>query len=215
LTTVRLSSVHGDTLEDKRIEHDDPQEPGARPPAPGGLRVIQQFINSLDIEAGTEELSSPKALSAWLHEHGLTPRRARLTTDDLTRARDFRELLRALVLAHNGFAIDHKMIRAFDRQLADVALVARLEVPGTLQIEGSSSGLDGALGRMVGIVYAEMHTGRWDRLKACARDVCRWAFYDQSRNRAGTWCSMAVCGARTKSGTYYRRRHPEPSVRSS
>jgi predicted RNA-binding Zn ribbon-like protein len=177
---------------------------------------VQQFINSIDIEAGTEELSSPGALSTWLYEHGLTPRRVRLNANDLSRAREFREALRAMALAHNGFALDEKTIRAFDRQLADIALVARLDDQETLRIEGSAAGLYGALGRMVGVVYAEMQTGRWDRLKACARDVCRWAFYDHSRNRTGTWCSMAICGARTKAGTYYRRRHPERSrIRTS
>ena len=34
----------------------------------------------------------------------------------------------------------------------------------------------------------------WARLKVCARDSCRWAFYDASRNRSGRWCSMAGCG---------------------
>lgn len=38
----------------------------------------------------------------------------------------------------------------------------------------------------------------WSRVKVCARDTGRWAFYDASRNRSGTWCSMQVCGNREK-----------------
>jgi predicted RNA-binding Zn ribbon-like protein len=54
-------------------------------------------------------------------------------------------------------------------------------------------------------VAAAMADGSWSRLKACRRHACRWAFYDHSRNRSGTWCSMAVCGNRVKVADYRRR----------
>ena len=41
---------------------------------------------------------------------------------------------------------------------------------------------------MVGIVFAAQLESEWPRLKICASDECRWAFYDSSRNRSGTWC---------------------------
>lgn len=41
---------------------------------------------------------------------------------------------------------------------------------------------------------------------ACPADSCGWAFYDHARNRSRRWCSMAVCGNRTKARSY-RRRH--------
>jgi len=47
--------------------------------------------------------------------------------------------------------------------------------------------------------------GTWDRMKACAADTCRWAFYDHSRNRSRQWCDMAVCGNRAKARTYRKR----------
>jgi predicted RNA-binding Zn ribbon-like protein len=112
--------------------------------------------------------------------------------------------------------MDAIAVRSFNRQLADIGMVARFETPDALRIGGASGGISGALARIVGIIYAEMQTGRWVRLKVCARDVCRWAFYDHSRNRTGTWCSMAVCGARVKASTYYRRRQSRASaLRSS
>lgn len=40
--------------------------------------------------------------------------------------------------------------------------------------------------------------GTWTRLKVCARDTCRWAYYDSSRNQARRWCSMAGCGTYIK-----------------
>ena len=43
-----------------------------------------------------------------------------------------------------------------------------------------------------------MRDGTFARLKACREHTCEWAFYDHSRNRSATWCSMEVCGNRAK-----------------
>jgi predicted RNA-binding Zn ribbon-like protein len=48
--------------------------------------------------------------------------------------------------------------------------------------------------------------GRWDRLKICPADDCRWAFYDRSKNRFRHWCSMAECGVRAKSRAFRARK---------
>ena len=56
------------------------------------------------------------------------------------------------------------------------------------------------------IVYTATVDGTWPRLKACRREICHWLFYDHSRNRSGIWCSMAVCGNRTKTRAYRERR---------
>lgn len=36
--------------------------------------------------------------------------------------------------------------------------------------------------------------GDWRRLRICANDTCRWAFYDESRNRTRIWCDSTRCG---------------------
>jgi predicted RNA-binding Zn ribbon-like protein len=36
--------------------------------------------------------------------------------------------------------------------------------------------------------------GDWRRLRVCANDTCRWAFYDESRNRIRLWCDSTLCG---------------------
>ena len=66
--------------------------------------------------------------------------------------------------------------------------------------------VDGALGRLVALVLTAQADGSLARLKACRRDVCHWVFYDRSRNRASHWCAMSVCGNRTKTKAYRRRR---------
>ena len=56
------------------------------------------------------------------------------------------------------------------------------------------------------IAYESMVAGTWSRLKVCPADDCQWAFYDHSKNRSGTWCSMQVCGNRAKVRAYRERR---------
>ena len=66
--------------------------------------------------------------------------------------------------------------------------------------------MPGALARILGLTYTAMADDTWPRLKACRKHSCQWAFYDQSKNRSRTWCSMKVCGNRTKARAYRERR---------
>ncbi len=87
---------------------------------------------------------------------------------------------------------------------------ARLEFrfgqDGRAALEPAVCGVDGALGRLLVAVHAAVEERTWVRLKACANPGCAWAFYDRSKNRSGRWCSMEVCGNRTKTRTYRRRK---------
>jgi predicted RNA-binding Zn ribbon-like protein len=55
---------------------------------------------------------------------------------------------------------------------------------------------------VLGIVLAARWDGSWRRLKACPHAHCGWAFYDRSRNRSSQWCSMRICGNRTKAARH-------------
>jgi predicted RNA-binding Zn ribbon-like protein len=58
-------------------------------------------------------------------------------------------------------------------------------------------------------VHDAQLTGDWLRLKACRQ--CQYAFYDRSRNRSAAWCSMSICGNRSKNRAYYYRRLNPPA----
>lgn len=182
-------------------------EPGAREPAPDDLRLVQLFVNSIDIEESIEQWPTPGALGDWLNRHGLTTSRLRLGERDLDRAVAFREVLRAMALANNGTRMSGDKVTELNRELRRLRFEARVDPHGALHFGSATRGLDQALGRIVAIVNEAMIQGRWNRMKACARDVCHWVFYDQSRSGTGTWCTMAICGSRTKANAYYRRRH--------
>src|SRR5215207_6485583 len=42
--------------------------------APGDLEFVRRFVNTLDIEAGTDELGSPPVTAAWLRREGMPVR---------------------------------------------------------------------------------------------------------------------------------------------
>ena len=75
----------------------------------------------------------------------------------------------------------------------------------TLDLEPVSS-VDGLISQLIGIVMQAQIEDRWQRLKICASDECRWSFYDGSRNRGGTWCKMETCGNVIKNRAYRARR---------
>ncbi|MGH3093181.1 MAG: CGNR zinc finger domain-containing protein [Gaiellaceae bacterium] len=173
--------------------------------APGELELVRVFVNTLEIDEAVDELSSPAALTGWLRAQGLL-RGAAATRADLANARRLREALRVLLLANNGVSIRKEAAVTLNRAARRAGLGVRFEPEGTARVEPAARGVDGALGRLLAIVSASMADGSWERLKACRADDCRWAFYDRARNRSRHWCSMAVCGNRTKARTF-RRRH--------
>ena len=76
-------------------------------------------------------------------------------------------------------------------------------------LDPAGDGPDAACALVLAIVFAARADGTFRRLKACPHAHCGWAFYDSSRNRSGQWCSMRICGNRTK-GETFRRRHAVP-----
>jgi predicted RNA-binding Zn ribbon-like protein len=182
------------------------QDPGGRAPAPRPLRVVQAFVNTLDIENGVELLETPDDLERILVSIGAAPGDlGPLHESDLRTAIEAREALRALALANSGEPLPDHVEPTLER----VARAAQLRLEfedGRAQLVPAAEGIDGALGRILAVVHEAMVDGTWARLKGCPRDVCHWLFYDRSKNASSKWCAMSVCGNRTNTKAY-RRRH--------
>jgi predicted RNA-binding Zn ribbon-like protein len=152
--------------------------------APEPLRAVQQFVNSIDREHELDWLDD------WFAEHG--------PVDEPERARPLREAFRALALANNGLPLDPAAVETMNAAAARLSL--RLDEDGRVSFADGGDPLD----RLVATVFGAMLDGTWGRLKACRN--CRWSFYDGSPNRSATWCSMQLCGNRSKTRTYRTRR---------
>jgi predicted RNA-binding Zn ribbon-like protein len=183
------------------------RQPGDRAPAPGDLGLVQSFVNtSWDLDHdGEEELRSPRELAAWLSERRLLGSGKKLTTADLKRALDVREGLRALLFVNNGATLDETAIERLNRALGRTALAVRFDADAGPELASRGRDLDAALGSLASIVAVAQIDGSWSRLKACRGVHCGWAFYDHSRNQSGHWCSMSICGSRSKAREYRRR----------
>jgi predicted RNA-binding Zn ribbon-like protein len=153
-------------------------------PAPEPLRLVQQFVNTVDRENEREWLPD------WLAEHGL-PASAQ------KRATELREALRSLLHVNNAGGTAPGALRL-------VADAARASVVVELDEDGVSLAGTDPLGQVVAVALTAMLDESWPRLKVCRN--CEWAFYDKSKNRAGSWCSMQLCGNRKKTREYRARR---------
>ena len=178
-------------------------------PAPDPLRLVQEFVNTVDLKHGREWLDTPAALARWLGDRGLTA--ARATRADLAHALELRDVLRNLLRANNGAELDNAAVTRFNVFAAEAKVGLAFDETGIPVLDSQRSGVAGAIGRLVAVALTAMVDGTWARLKACRNEVCQWSFYDYSKNRTGRWCSMSVCGNRIKTRSY-RRRHRAAQV---
>ncbi len=175
--------------------------------APGRLEAVRAFVNTLDLEAGTDALAGPSELAehfiAW---RLMSPGRS-LGATDMRMAIELREGLRTLLRAHNAQPVHtDPAVDVLNRVTAQAGLRPAMTYGESVGYHVLRGGGVGALGALVGIVYASEAQGIWTRLKACAADDCHWVYYDASRNRASRWCHMQLCGNRSKGQSFRARR---------
>jgi predicted RNA-binding Zn ribbon-like protein len=173
---------------------------------PRELDLLRAFVNTRDLESGSDALASPSDLECFLVARGLVAGDVATTSDDLATALELRESLRALLRANLARGRDERAVARLNQIAARLPLRVRLTPLGQPALVPHDGGAAGALGRILAALAIAMAEGTWARLKACSADDCQWAFYDRSRNRSGRWCSMSVCGNRTKIRAYRRRR---------
>ena len=157
--------------------------------APEPLRLVQRFVNTVDHEHHREWIGTPAELAEFLG--------CEETEVDLERAHELREALRTLLRANNEAPLDAGALEAVNRAAAAIRL--ELDDRGEVVV-----GAEDPLARVVAVAFGAMLEGTWPRLKACRN--CKWAFYDYSKNRSASWCSMQLCGNRLKTRAYRSRR---------
>lgn len=89
-----------------------------RAPAPGGLALVQALVNTLDIESGADSLDTPEGLA-----------RLGLTAGEAEGARELRESLRAVCLAHAGHPA-HRRVTPLGELLARAPLRVTVDEDG-------------------------------------------------------------------------------------
>ena len=185
------------------------------------IQVALDFVNTLEHskESDTEHLVDPSSLVAWLAGHGLLDEPERVEEERrfavtpsagdkaLADARSLRRALRHVVDARvHASAASPRDLAVLNRWLRIPRSVRLVATPTGLTLIAADGGrpLGRALGHLADAGARAVATEDPHRLRTCANEECRWAFYDTSRTGRRKWCDMASCGNRAKA-----RRHRE------
>ncbi|MEV8534415.1 CGNR zinc finger domain-containing protein [Streptomyces sp. NPDC051211] len=160
---------------------------GGRAPAPGGLALVEDLVNTLSVDTGEDRLAVQFGLSG----------------PALAEAAELREALRAALLAHAGHSAPAGSLATLNRFLATAPLTVRVDPAGSAALDPPPG--DALVTRIAAAIAEAVTAGTWTRLKACAAEDCQWAYYDRSPAARGRWCTMSVCGSRAKMRTYRAR----------
>lgn len=181
-----------------------------RETADGELGLIQAFVNTADLQPGTEELEDANTLQAWLVAKGLLDDGQPVDEADLKHALAVREAMRGVIGGNSGYKVYPVDLATLNEAATASRLRMRFVTGGKVRLEPEVVGAVGAMGRLVATLYSAMQNEDWDRLKLCDSDTCRWVFFDRSRNHSSRWCTMASCGNRAKARRF-RQKRAQPS----
>lgn len=176
--------------------------PAKREPAPGGLALVQDFVNTAELPGGYDELADAPAAAAWLTARGFE---VKPDEAHLRRVIETREHLRELLLVNTGQPLADRVASRLGRLLDSACLRPVVDVDG-VRLASTARGVDGFLAAVLAVLVQSTIDGSFRRLKVCRHDTCQWAFYDNSKNGCGVWCSMRSCGSRAKAKAYRTRR---------
>jgi predicted RNA-binding Zn ribbon-like protein len=190
------------------------------------------LLNSIGTPVDTvvEWLADGEDLMAWLAQAELVPPEAAATIRGncfpgeldavAAQARALREWFRAFVLAHRGRSLGPEALhelaplnRILDRDDAYGAIVAR---PADATDQPATSGLEWRTLRrwrtpdslLLPIAHAIANfitSEDLSRVKSCEKSPCTLFFLDRTRGQARRWCSMTLCGNRTKQALHRSR----------
>jgi predicted RNA-binding Zn ribbon-like protein len=172
---------------------------------PAELSLVKAFLNTADIEEGTDRFETAESTRGWLVEWDVPGTSAAWTERDRATLTVFREALRAVVAAH-GSPPPPEALEVIASAARSAPFTIEFDATGVADLRPTGLGLDALIARLLGDVASAQRIGTWPNLRVCRRDVCRWAFYDASRNHSGVWCTMSICGNRVKSANLRRRR---------
>jgi len=162
-------------------------------PAPDGLRLVQELLNTIPDGAGRPDLlADPDTATAWaiqaLNVVERDPGDDALSDSETRALGLLRDAVRRSLVARDEHDADP--VRAG----RPAALLAHLGDDGTVEIVPRDAGVGSLRAWILLELYAAQLTGGWARLKVCRNPECRIAFYDRSRNTSAVWHDVKGCG---------------------
>jgi predicted RNA-binding Zn ribbon-like protein len=199
--------LQGGTWTAYRRDVSEPFQPAGRAPAPPPLDLVQDFVNTEIPEWARDDVATPALLEDWLRGRKLLEATDEVDGAVFVAARELRDVLRRLALQNTfGEPPSEDLRRDLVAGVSGLALGLEVDAAGRLVPVPSGTGGERALAAIAVVVLEAQAAGTWRRLKACRKESCGWLFYDASRNVSSNWCSMSICGNRTKAAAYRRRK---------
>ena len=181
---------------------------GARTVTPS-VETVLAFVNTRADGGGRRELlGDAEAFGSWLAEHGQFGGPTTVTGADAAAARELRDSLVTIMLAHSG---DEESVgapvRAAEAHLRRIGTLYPLATEITEQgarLTSPQSGGAHVIGTVLAAVSEFALSGDWGRIKACRNPPCHFGFFDRTRNGSGLYCSTA-CSAQVSMRKYRQR----------
>jgi len=162
------------------------------------------FLNSRPRSDGHPDgLAGGESAAALLDSLGLDG--GSLDDVGLQRLRRLRDLLAVLADREGdddgrGAAWD-----AVNEIAAGVPTVVRFISDEESGVHPAGEGADAIVGALIADLDRAVSGGTWRRVRLCAYEPCKSAFYDATRSRTQRWHSYEVCGNRANVASYRRR----------
>ncbi len=158
-------------------------------PAPRGLALVQDLLNTRDIGRKVPDLLATVDLArSWLNDALPLDADRRWLIDlsdrDLVGLRALRSDVQNLIAGSDN------------RSAASVVTKLGLSRQPTGELRVAPTGVGGR--RLASTVWSEIFLAQqadtWKRLKLCHQPACSSAFYDRSKNNSGVWHDVKMCG---------------------
>jgi CGNR zinc finger protein len=162
-------------------------------PAPGGLGLVQDFLNTTGIEGYGPDLLADVSLAGdwtdgavrmWSSIRGMDAQPPPLSGADLPRLRALRETIAGLVAGEPPAA---GAVAATPASLA-------VSETGEVRLEPAGSDWRWLASALWGEILLSQRDGTWRRIKRCHNPRCASTFYDRSKNNSGVWHDVKTCG---------------------
>jgi hypothetical protein len=188
---------------DELRAHDD------TPAAPGRLDLLQRFLNLHDHAPGVADDRPPPTamVRECLVEEGLLVLDAPYGPAEHARVMELFDAVHGGLRARDAAEPTDAFVRRIDALSQRVGF--RLRFVDEPALEPAADGVDGAIGRLLAIVFLAQLEGSWSHMKECASPTCHSVFYDRSKNHSGKWCSMQSCGNQHKVRAWRERRRAD------
>jgi hypothetical protein len=181
--------------------------------APGGLGLVQDFLNTIGIgDYGPDLLADDALAQTWADDATRTWSALRdvdaeppaLDEGDLPKLRTVRDTIAKLVAGDTDA-----------RGPGSVSASFALSDTGEVRLEPSGTGWRWLASALWSEILLGQQNGTFRRIKQCHNHSCGSTFYDRSKNNSGVWHDVKTCGnAANLRASRARRRERDRAVQT-